>query len=367
MSRPATDVVRLQGPSRVRSPERLIPATFSCERFLIVPASAASNPLAPAWLSVPSNANDLDPRVWSRGVSRNSSGELMVNNVSVTSLVAEFGTPLYVFDETHVREQARRVREAFDHAASAVGTSARVYYAGKAFLSTEIVRWVDAAGLGVDVASGGELAIALAAGIDPAHIGLHGNNKSDSEIERAVAAGVGTIVVDAPIEVERVARAAASAGVVQRVRLRVNSGVHAHTHEFLATAHEDQKFGVTIAQAPQLVAEIRSLSSLEFVGLHCHIGSQIFGVAAFVESASRLVALHARLSVDAPVPELNLGGGFGIAYTAADSPSTIEDLAEGIMTAVATECDKWGISVPVVAVEPGRAVVGTGGMTLYRV
>jgi diaminopimelate decarboxylase len=313
------------------------------------------------------DANELAPGLWSDNVSRDDRGELTVAGVSASALAAEFGTPLYVFDEAHVRAQAERVRHAFDAEAAAIGSTAIVYYAGKAYLSTEVVRWVADAGMRLDVASGGELAVALAAGVAPARIGLHGNNKSVAEIERAVALGLGSIVLDAPIEVERVAAAATAAGVVQKVRLRVNSGVHAHTHDFLATAHEDQKFGITIADAPAVVAQIRAHDSLEFLGLHCHIGSQIFGTAAFAESAARLLELHARLSVDALVPELNLGGGFGIAYTTADAPLPVEEIAAGLVGAVAAECARLNIPVPVIAVEPGRAVVGTGGLTLYRV
>ena len=330
-------------------------------------ASRIQNPLAPAWLTVPNDANELVAGLWSAGVARNDRGELVAAGVSASELAERFGTPLYVIDEQFVRDQATRVRDAFDREAARIGTTAVVYYAGKAFLSTEIVRWVVEAGLKVDVASGGELAVALAAGVDPTLIGVHGNNKSVAEIERAVRVGVGTIVVDAPIEVERVAAVARAAGIVQRVRLRVNSGVHAHTHEFLATAHEDQKFGITIADAPSVVAQIRSHASLEFMGLHCHIGSQIFGAAAFTESATRLLELHAALSEFAPVPQLNLGGGFGIAYTPADTPPSIDEVASSMMTAIATECARLQVPVPIIAVEPGRAVVGTGGFTLYRV
>ncbi len=326
-----------------------------------------TNPLAPEWLDDSVDANALVPGIWADSVVRDGEGEITVGGVSVSALAHRFATPLYVVDENHTRDRALRVRKAFDAAAERIGTSAKVYYAGKAFLCTEVVRWVVDAGLYVDVASGGELAVALAAGIDPARIGFHGNNKSLAEIERAVAVGVGTIVVDSDWEIERVADAARSAGRRQRVRLRVNSGVHANTHDFLATAHEDQKFGITIANAPEVVEEIRSYESLEFVGLHCHIGSQIFGTAGFAESASRLVALHAQLSVVAPVPELNLGGGFGIAYKPGDAPTDIETIADEIATAVARECEVAGVPVPVLALEPGRAIIGTSTFTLYSV
>jgi diaminopimelate decarboxylase len=154
---------------------------------------------------------------------------------------------------------------------------------------------------------------------------------------------------------------------VQRVRLRVNSGVHASTHEFLATAHEDQKFGVSLERAVELGMRIRSRDSLDFLGLHCHIGSQIFDSAGFAESAERLLAAHAELARIAPVPELNLGGGFGIAYTSADEPTPIEEIALGIVTAVADGCRLHDVPVPKLAFEPGRAVIGPAGVTLYTV
>jgi diaminopimelate decarboxylase len=242
-----------------------------------------------------------------------------------------------------------------------------VYYAGKAFLPAAVVRWMGEAGLSIDVCTGGELAVALAAGADPRRIGFHGNNKSVGEIERAITAGVGTIVIDSEIEIERVADAAARAGLVQRVRLRVNSGVHASTHEFLATAHEDQKFGVSLERAVELGERIRSRPSLDFVGLHCHIGSQIFDSAGFAESAERLLTAHAELSRTAPVPELNLGGGFGIAYTSADDPTPIEQISAGIAQAVADGCRARGVPVPKLAFEPGRSIIGPAGITLYTV
>ncbi|MCR2818172.1 diaminopimelate decarboxylase [Microbacterium sp. zg.Y1090] len=321
----------------------------------------------PEWLVEPEDADALVSGVWPDSAVRDADGVVRLGGVPVTELAARFGTPLYVLDENEVRRRARRTRIAFDEAAARHGTTAQVYYAGKAFLCTEVVRWVTAAGLSIDVATGGELAVALAGGADPARIGFHGNNKSEAEIARAVEVGVGSIIVDSDIEITRVAAVAAAHGVVQSVRVRVNSGVHAETHDFLATAHEDQKFGFPLSRADEVVARIRSLGSLEFGGLHCHIGSQIFGTAGFAQSAARLVEVHARLLADGPVPVLNLGGGFGIAYTSADDPTPIEELAAGIVDAVAAECAAHGIPVPVVAFEPGRAIVGPAGVTLYEV
>ncbi|MFC6357412.1 diaminopimelate decarboxylase [Luethyella okanaganae] len=323
--------------------------------------------LAPEWLSVPADPNALDPAVWPMNAARDDAGEVIVAGVAASALAARFGTPLYVYDEADARCRARSVREAFETAFGAVGAGVTVYYAGKAFLSTEVVRWMLDAGLRIDVCSGGELAVVVAAGADPALLGFHGNNKSVAEIERAVTLGIGTIVLDSAIEIERVASAAARAGRVQDVRLRVNSGVHAHTHEFLATAHEDQKFGVALEQTPDLVADIRSRTGLRFLGLHCHIGSQIFDAAGFAESAARVLAVHALLLEGGLVPELNLGGGFGIAYTSDDRPTPIAVLAAEMAAAVAAECARLGIPLPHIAIEPGRSIIGPGGITLYEV
>ncbi|WP_431280051.1 diaminopimelate decarboxylase [Leifsonia poae] len=325
-----------------------------------------ANPLAPDWLREPADANELHPGLWSRTVDR-IDGRLVVGGVSADDLAARFGTPLYVVDETEARQRAAEVRAAFADAFARVGSNAKVYYAGKAFLSIEIARWMVDAGLNIDVCSGGELAVAVAADVDPARIGFHGNNKSLAEIDRAVALEVGTIILDSVQEIERVAEAAARHGRTQRVRLRVNSGVHAHTHAFLATAHEDQKFGITLTDTPAAVARIRELDGLDFLGLHCHIGSQIFGADGFAESAARLLSVHKQLLDDGPVPELNLGGGFGIAYTAADDPSPIDELATRIAETVASGCAELGIPIPVVAFEPGRSIIGTAGLTLYTV
>ncbi|MFB2581802.1 diaminopimelate decarboxylase [Herbiconiux sp. P15] len=326
-----------------------------------------SSPLAPAWLGHPADANTLTAPIWSRTAERDAHGGLALGGIAATELASRFGTPLYVIDEKEARERAAEVLAAFRAAALRIGTTATVYYAAKAFLSIEVARWMAEAGLSIDVCSGGELAVALAAGADPARLALHGNNKSVVEIERAVQAGVGVIVIDSALEIERVAAAAERNGVQQTVRLRVNSGVHAHTHDFLATAHEDQKFGVRLDQGAEYVAAIRSHASLRFLGLHCHIGSQIFGVDGFSESAARLLELHAELLEGGEVPGLNLGGGFGIAYTEADDPERIEVLADGLADAVAAECERLGIPVPALAFEPGRSIIGTAGATLYEV
>lgn len=320
----------------------------------------------------PVDPNSLDPRVFPTSIRRGTQcGELKLGDLRATALTEQFGSPLYIIDENDARERARSILDALQSEARRVGTEATVYYASKAFLCIEVARWMTEEGLAIDVASGGELAVALAAGVDPARIGFHGNNKSVAEIERAVSAGVGTIIIDSEIETDRIAAAAAASGIRQRVRLRVNSGVHASTHAFLATSHEDQKFGQPLSEAARLVKAILAHDSLDFVGLHCHIGSQIFATDGFRESARRLLSVYRDLAdlAGSPIPELNLGGGFGIAYTSeqADDAPAIADIARDLANIVAESAAAFGIPIPKLAFEPGRAVIGQAGMTLYTV
>ncbi|MFM5951274.1 MAG: diaminopimelate decarboxylase [Micrococcales bacterium] len=327
----------------------------------------AETELQPAWLTEPKDNNLLTERIWPQGSTRDADGEVVFAGVPSSDLTAQFGTPLYVVDKEEFERNAAAVKRALTSEAKRIGTDATVYYAGKAFLCTEVVRWVDELGLNIDVASGGELAIALAAGIDPKRIGLHGNNKSAAEIGRAVSAGVGAIVIDSEIEIERIAATAGAQGKIQPVRIRVNTGVHADTHEFLATAREDQKFGIAMDDVPGLVDKIRKHNHLSFLGLHSHIGSQIFETAGFAEAARRLIRLHTELLKSGPVPQLNLGGGFGINYNEGDHAPGVEVMAHAITEAIAVACQSEGVPVPALAFEPGRAIVGRAGVTLYTV
>ncbi|MFL0411388.1 diaminopimelate decarboxylase [Microbacterium paludicola] len=335
------------------------------------PRGEVTPTLAPSWLTVPDDPNDLVPGVWPAAAQRDDEGALVLAGIPAPELARTFGTPVLVLDEDEVRGRARGALAAFGDAAARHGGRARVYYAGKAFLSTEVARWMIDAGLNVDVCSAGELAVALAADVPPARIGFHGNNKRVFELERAVEVGVGTIIVDSEIEIERLAAITERLDRRQSVLIRVNSGVHAETHSFLATAHEDQKFGFTLEAAERAAERIHELPLVDLAGLHCHIGSQIFGTAGFRESASRVLELHALLSergwLDLAEPILNLGGGFGIAYTRADTPTPLEELAAGIVDAVADECAVRGIDLPVLAFEPGRSIIGTAGVTLYEI
>jgi len=290
----------------------------------------------------------------------------MLGGVDVRDLAQEFGTPLFVLDEADVRWRARAFRDAYAEAGASW-----VFYAAKAFLSVAVARWVHEEGLGIDVASGGELAVAMRAGVPGEALLMHGNNKSMAELQTAVEYGVGRIVIDSFEEIARVAEAAAQAGVVQQVLVRATVGVEAHTHEYIATAHEDQKFGLSASggAAEEAVRRIAKLPSLTLVGLHSHIGSQIFDVAGFEVAAARVVALAQRIYDEQgiEIEELNLGGGMGIAYLDSDDPLDVQEMAGQIGDIVAKACAESGIATPRLAFEPGRAIVGPAGVTLYEV
>ncbi|MEV0189314.1 diaminopimelate decarboxylase [Kitasatospora purpeofusca] len=313
----------------------------------------------------PADLNALDPKVWSETVARGADGVVTVGGLDVNRLAAEFGTPAYVMDEADFRSRARAWRDAF-------GTGADVYYAGKAFLSKAVVRWLHEEGLNLDVCSSGELAVALAAGMPPERIALHGNNKSVDELENAVKTGVGHIVVDSYEEIERLAAVAGRQGVRQPVLIRVTVGVEAHTHEFIATAHEDQKFGLSLTGGAAAEAVRRVLAhpgSLELRGIHSHIGSQIFDTAGFEVAARRVVGLLASIRDEHGVelPEIDLGGGLGIAYTSEDDPREPAEIAAALADIVRRECAAANLTAPRLSVEPGRAVVGPTAFTLYEV
>ena len=306
---------------------------------------------------------DLEPTVWPVSATRSAAGVLLLGGVDVRDLAAQHGTPAYILDEDDFRNRCRAWRDAFG--------DADVYYAGKAFLCTAIARWVAQEGLSLDVCTGGELAVALAAGFPVERLLFHGNNKSLPELERAVAAGVGRIVVDSFDELVRLAAVAQAAGVRQRIYVRVTPGVEAHTHDYVMTGQEDQKFGFSLASgaAAEVVRRALTLPSLELVGLHCHIGSHIFDVHGFKLAAHRMVGLMAAVRDEHGVvlPELDLGGGQGIAYTAADDPMDVHDYAAGLRLVVDKECAEVGLPVPRLAVEPGRAISGPSTVTLYEV
>lgn len=317
----------------------------------------------PAWLRTPDDVNALVPQLWPRTVTRTAEGALEIAGVGVAELAADYGTPAYLLDEDDLRARCR------DFAAAFAG--ADVYYAGKSFLCKAVVRVVDEEGLFLDVCSGGELAVALAAGFPPERLGFHGNNKSVSELRRALDAGVGRIIVDSFHEIARLTELSRELNKRPGVLIRVTVGVEAHTHEFIATAHEDQKFGFSLAGGAAFAAAAQIIDEdvLDLRGLHSHIGSQIFDTSGFEVAARRVLELQAQIrdARGVELPELDLGGGFGIAYTTQDDPSTPGDLAKRINKIVESECELASLRKPKLSIEPGRAIVGPAVLTLYEV
>ena len=310
----------------------------------------------------------LAPNVWPRNIARDEAGVAGIAGVPLTDLAQEYGTPLFVIDEDDFRSRCREV-------ASAFGGGKNVHYAAKAFLCSEIARWIDEESLSLDVCTGGELAVALHADFPPERITFHGNNKSVAELTAAVKAGVGHIVLDSMTEIERLNAIAAEAGIVQDVFVRLTVGVEAHTHEFISTAHEDQKFGLSVASGAAMAAVGRVFAAdhLRLVGLHSHIGSQIFDVAGFELAAHRVIGLLHEIvdqfGVDktAEISTVDLGGGLGISYLAPDDPPPMAELAAKLSAIVSNESAAVGLPTPRLVVEPGRAIAGPGTITLYEV
>ncbi|SCG58402.1 diaminopimelate decarboxylase [Micromonospora inositola] len=317
----------------------------------------------PPWLRPPGDVNALVPQLWPRNVTRAADGALAVGGLGVREIAAEYGTPVYVLDEDDLRSRCREFRAAFP--------DADVYYAGKAFLCRAVVRMIAEEGMFLDVCTGGELATALSAGMPPERIGFHGNNKSVTELSRALDAGVGRIILDSFIEIDRLTALARERGVRPGVLIRVTVGVEAHTHEFIATAHEDQKFGFSLAGGAAAAAAFKVIDEdvLDLRGLHSHIGSQIFDASGFEVSARRVLGLQAQIrdARGVELPELDLGGGFGIAYTTQDDPAAPHDLAKRLRKIVDGECAAEKLAVPHLSIEPGRAIVGPAVFTLYQV
>ena len=305
--------------------------------------------------------------MWSSSVT--TGAELSIAGITAKTLAKEFGTPTFFIDEADFRERAlawdKALKDAFGPHA---GT---VYYASKAFICTEVARWIKEIGIGIDVSTGGEMAVALAGSIDPAKIEVHGNNKSLGEIEKAISVGVESIVIDSLYEIERVAAAAKKAGKVQAVLLRITPGIQAHTHESIATAHEDVKFGFSIASgaAWAAITAVRAHPSLELRGIHAHIGSQIFGYKSFEILSERLISLLAqyRDEFKSELPELDLGGGYGIAYLPGDETVNPAEAMNALAAAVTKNCGAHKLQIPRVSIEPGRAIVGPTMFTLYEV
>lgn len=292
---------------------------------------------------------------------------LFIGGVDMVQLAREQGTALYVFDEADLRDRMARYRQAFQSRYP----ESDVLYASKAFLNKAVLQLVSEEGLYLDVSGGGELACAQAAGYPADHVFVHGNDKTERELEEAIDAGVGRIVLDSRIELARVNRIAGERGIVQDVLMRITPGVEADTHEYIRTGCEDSKFGFTMRDdfAFNCVGDVLAAPNVRLRGLHCHIGSQIFALHSFREAVAVMVEFIARIRdrYGLEIDELDMGGGLGVAYTAQDEPSSIEEFAECITGAVIENCEKFGVKRPHIYTEPGRSLVANAGVTLYTV
>ncbi|MEV5787706.1 diaminopimelate decarboxylase [Streptomyces sp. NPDC048448] len=303
-----------------------------------------------------------DLSVWPASATEARQGDLAVGGVPLAEIADRFGTPAYVLDESEVRERCRTYRHAFP--------DADVLYAAKAFLCRGMAHWVEEEGLGLDVCSAGELELAVTTGFPPERIVLHGNAKSPHDLESALRLGVGRIVIDSPSEIARLA-AAVGPGGHQKVMVRVVPAISAGGHEKIRTGTDDQKFGLSMADgyAQHAIARILDQPQLELTGLHCHLGSQISSVKPYLVAVRRMVGLMARLREQhgLVLPELDLGGGHGIAYRPGEQALDLTALARRVRSELTEACAAAGLTVPRLMIEPGRAVVGPAGVALYHV
>lgn len=312
--------------------------------------------------------NEVPAHVWPRNACRQEDGVVTVAGVPLPEIVEDYGSPVFVVDEDDFRSRCRDMARAF-------GGGGNVHYAAKAFLTKTIARWVDEEGLSLDVASLGELSIALAAGFPAGRMTAHGNNKGADFLRACVREGVGQVVLDSEQELELLDLIAAREDAVQDVMVRIKPGIQAHTHEFIATSHEDQKFGFSLASGSAFAAARAAVTAenLRLVGLHCHVGSQVFDAAGFSEAAERVLGLLSRIHAEldpaaaAEVNILDLGGGYGIAYTEEEEALDVDAVAADLRAKVAEHVAELGIAAPTVMVEPGRAIVGPSTVTVYEV
>ncbi|MFF4564679.1 diaminopimelate decarboxylase [Streptomyces sp. NPDC001435] len=300
--------------------------------------------------------------VWPASTTEPRPGDLAVGGVPLAEVADRFGTPVYVLDETEVRERCRTYRHVFPEA--------EVIYAAKAFLCRAMVHWTEEEGLGLDVCSAGELELAVTTGFPPERIVLHGNAKSPGDLETALRLGVGRIVIDSPSEIARLAAAIGPEGH-QKVMVRVVPGISAGGYDKIRTGTEDQKFGLSIRDgyAQHAITRILDQPQLELTGLHCHLGSQITSVKPYLAAVRRMVGLMARLHEQhgLVLSELDLGGGHGIAYRPGEEALDLTMLASKVRDELTGACAAAGIPVPRLIIEPGRAIAGPAGIALYHV
>ncbi len=299
----------------------------------------------------------------------NSKGHLVLGGCDTIDLCREYGTPLYAFDEDRIRQNMRAYKNSID---TFYGGNGLCLYASKAFSTMYMYKIAGEEGLGVDVVSGGELYTALKSGFDASKIVFHGNNKSYEEIKMAIDAGVGRIVVDGDGEIEKIDEICKKHGKKADILIRVKPGVDAHTHEFISTGHIDCKFGFAISngEADRFLSYASSFGEhINIKGLHCHIGSQIFLYEPFCEAARIMIDfyIYAQKQFGLCFSELDLGGGFGIKYVEGDTPVPFEGYIEAVSKIIKDRCEKAGIKMPFIYMEPGRSIVGDAGITLYTI
>lgn len=297
-------------------------------------------------------------------------GHLSIGGCDTVELANRFGTPLYVFDEQYIRNMMRIYR---DTIASQYNGYGKVLYASKAFSCQAIYKIAEQENIGVDVVSGGELYTALSVGFPAQDIYLHGNNKLPYELEEAVEAGVGGIIVDSYLEADRLDQIAQNHNKIQPVLIRVNPGVEAHTHAYVQTAKPDSKFGFAIANgtALEMTQYLLTKKNLKLVGYHCHIGSQIFEKQSFVLAVQKMMdfMLDVKDKTTFEAEVLNIGGGFGVYYTDEDPKLKMQDYAEYLttmLTAIKQKAQENNLKLPYILMEPGRSIVGEAGITLYK-
>ena len=298
----------------------------------------------------------------------NKEGHLTIGGISTVSLAEKYGTPLYVMDENLIRDNIRSFKKSIERYYAGHGL---VAYASKAFACKAMYAICKDEGIGVDVVSGGELYTALQAGFDPENIVFHGNNKTPDELAMAVKAGVGRIVVDNISELHLLDGIARAAGKNVRIMFRIKPGVDAHTHNFIRTGQIDSKFGFALetGEAMAAVEEALKLPELTLVGLHCHIGSQIFDIEPFEHAAEVMLQFMGEIKnkYGAVLKELNLGGGFGIKYLPEHDPDDYDTYMKRVSTVVKKTTAQLGMPEPFILIEPGRSIVGPAGITLYKV
>lgn len=304
----------------------------------------------------------------SKSLSINSKNHLEIGGCDCVELVNNFGTPLYVLDESLIRENCRLYKNAMDKYYEGNGL---VLYASKALSTMAICKIVDQEGLGLDVVSGGELYTAMKAGFPMDKIYFHGNNKTYEELELAISQNIRRIVVDNKEELKRINEIAGKQGKIANISFRIKPGIDAHTHDFVQTGQIDSKFGVALenGEAYEIISEASKMSNVKVVGVHCHIGSQIFDLDPFKLAAKVMLEFIAKLKneMDIVIEELNLGGGFGIKYTMEDDPIEYDHYIESVSKVIRSICDEKGIKLPFIVMEPGRSIVASAGITLYKV